>query len=176
MSEVYFKKFKVKNRNWHWWRLITETKNGALYYLHTSGKVFVRYKNGVEKELKGYIKRNDLYLKINGKEQKMKNLVASEVFINYKKGMNVILNDGDPRNCDVYNLSVYTKQQLGKLTGGKNSRKISIVINGVVYPSIRKAAKANFVSYQTLSDFLNKRYKTSVISHLDISEHPLSIN
>lgn len=164
---VYFKDFTVPRRDWHWWRLICETKRGSLYYLHTSGRVFVRYKNGKERELKPYLHKGKAAVKIEGKIYYIKHLVAAEVFSNYKKGMPVIVNDGNQFNCDAYNISIYTKRELGKLTGG-NSRNIKVIINGITYKSIRQASKVYFVSHQTISNKLKNKYKNTVIDHLII--------
>lgn len=145
--------------------MIKETKTGKLYYIHTSGVVGVVYKNGKEVLLRGALFHNkDLVIKIEGKQMKVKNLVAREVFNGYVEGVHsVVLKDGNPRNCDCYNMRIYTKQELGRATGSKSKKSQPVIIDGVKYSSVRAAAKELFVSYQTILDYLSNKYKKSVL-------------
>ena len=110
------------------------------------------------------IKDDDLYVKIENEAVKVKSLVAREMCPKYNSQQySVVLKDGNPKNCDWYNIEIFTKQELGKKTGilaGKN-KKVSI--NGKVYESVRAAAKELFVSYQTLLDYLSGKVNKSVI-------------
>lgn len=169
-NELYFSQFKLPKRANHFWHLIHESQNGRLYYIHTSGVVGVVYKNGKEKLLKGTLHHNkDLIVKIGYKQFKMKNLVAREIFEDYIEGEHsVVLIDGNPRNCDCYNMRIYTKQELGELTGILAKRKQQTTVNGVVYPSVRQAAKDLYVSYQTVLDYVNKKSKKSILENQKI--------
>lgn len=169
-ENLYFKEFKLPRRKNHFWHLIYESPKGKLYYIHTSGNVGVVYKNGQERLLKGYLRKNkDLVVKIGNKPVKIKNLVAKEIFENYTEGIDCIkLLDGNPRNCDCYNMKIFTKQELGMRTGSLHNKGKKIMIDGVTYPSIRKAAKANFVSYQTLLDKVSRKRKKSVLDDREI--------
>lgn len=163
-GSLYFKDIKLPHRANHYFHLIHESKLGKLYYIHTSGVVCVRYKNGKERKLEGFVKDDDLYVKIENKAVKVKSLVAREMCPKYNSQQySVVLKDGNPKNCDWYNIEIFTKQELGKKTGilaGKN-KKVSI--NGKVYESVRVAAKELFVSYQTLLDYLSGKVNKSVI-------------
>ena len=163
---IYFDQFKLPHRKNHFWHLIHTSKTGKLYYIHTSGVVGVVHKNGKETLLKGCLHHNkDLVVKIDSKTVKVKNLVAKEIFSNYIEGEHsVVLLDGNPRNCDCYNMAIFTKKQLGELTGFNAGKNQKIKIDGVVYQSIRQAAKANFVSYQTVIDYLSGKYKKSILA------------
>ena len=166
-EEKYFSQFKLPKRNWHWWHLIKETNSGKLYYIHTSGHVAVRYKNGKEKLLTSYFHKKYAMVKIQDKAYKLKNLVAMEVFPQYRKGMNVINIDGNPLNCDFYNLKLISKSELGKLTGGL-SRSQEIQIGKASFPSVRQASKSLFVSHQTLLDFLKTGKSKTIDLNLKI--------
>lgn len=171
MSSVLFTKIKVPNRPEHFWHRIATSLSGKEYYVHTSGIVAVRYKNGKERLLSTYVKHNkDLVVKIINKEYKVKNLVAAEVFSKYRKGVNVIFKDGNFRNCDCYNLQIISKKLLGQRTGILAGRNTKIKINNEVYPSIRAAAKALYVSYQTLIDYLNTGRSSVIDASLKIEK------
>ena len=167
---IHFEKFNLPHRNNHFWHLIHTSESGKLYYIHTSGVVGVVYKNGKEKLLKGFLHHGkDLAVKIDGKCVKVKNLVAREVFEKYRWGIDsIVLRDGNPRNCDCYNMSIYTSQELGERTGHLHGKGVSISIDNKWYPSIRQAAKANNVSYQTILDKLSGRSKNSVLNNKKI--------
>lgn len=153
---LYFRQFKFPHRPEHFLHLIHETKDGKLYYIHTSGVLAVKYKNGKERLIKGTLNnRGHMVVKIEGKTYKLKNLVAAETINGYKPGMPIVMKDGNPRNCDCYNLKMLTPKQLGVKTGGTTKKSIKVSINGKIYNSIRQAAKSIYVSPQTLSDYLH---------------------
>lgn len=160
----HFSEFHLPQRKHHFFCLIKEMPTGKRYYLHTSGVVLVKYKNGKERRLTGYISKGNLYVKIGTTATKVKNLVAKECFQKYKPGSHsVTIKDGDPSNCDCYNLQIYTPRQLGKKTGILAKRNFPVLVNDVQYESVRSAAKALFVSYQTLNDYLSGKSKNSVL-------------
>lgn len=110
-------------------------------------------------------------MRIGGRNKayKLKHLVAEKVFKNYHKGVSIVLKDKDPYNCDCYNLKLYSKDVLGKLTGSLAKRSHPIKINDDLFPSVRSAAKSLFVSYQTLLDYLKTGKSTVISSDLQIS-------
>jgi hypothetical protein len=75
--------------------------------------------------------------------------------------------DGNPLNCSADNLIIISKSEHGKRTGHL-SRSQKIIANGVEYMSVRACAKALFVSYQTLLDYINGKYSHSVLDGMDI--------
>lgn len=120
-----------------------------------------------ESKVKPYLKRGRATITLNGKEYILKNLVASKFIKSYKKGDCVELIDGDPFNCHIRNLRIYSKSEHGKRNGHLATSK-KIIVNGVEYRSIRECAKALHVSYQTLYDYLNKKFKNSVLEGVEI--------
>lgn len=161
---IYFKQFKLPKGDYYFWHLITETPSGKKYFIHTSGVVGVIYKNGKERLLKGYIKKGCLVVKINNKVVKVKNLVAKEMFSVYIEGKHSVINkDGNPRNCDCFNLKILDSKTLGRKTGGLANLSKAVSVDGVIYKSVRSASKALFCSYQTLLDYLSGKYKSSVL-------------
>ncbi|MBR2385690.1 hypothetical protein IKA92_07385 [bacterium] len=170
MSSVVFTQIKVPKRPEHFWHRIAISPSGREYYVHTSGIVAVKYKNGKEKVLSAFERDGDLFVKIINKDYKVKHLVAAEVFSKYRKGTNVIFKDGNFRNCDCYNLQIISKKLLGQRTGILAGRNTKIRINNEVYPSIRAAAKALYVSYQTLIDYLNTGRSSVIDTSLKIEK------
>ena len=57
-------------------------------------------------------------------------------------------------NCAASNLRLYASSEHGRRTGGMNRRAIGVVVNGTEYTSIRRAALALHVSFQTLLDHM----------------------
>ena len=168
-GDLYFSQFKMPRRGYHWFHLIAETKT-KLYYVHTSGKVLVRYANGKEKILTAYIKHNKYYVvKLLNKEVLVKHLVAKEIFPYFNSAIHSVVNvDGDITNCDCYNLRVYTKEELGQMTGGKTNRCRKVAVGNKVYSSVRAAAKELYVSYQTMLDYLNGKNSKVIDKNLKI--------
>jgi hypothetical protein len=72
--------------------------------------------------------------------------------------------NGDKLDNYVNNLGYITRSELGKMTGAK-SRRVTVAKvdqNGNIvetYPSARAAARANFMSYQTVMDRCNGKVK-----------------
>lgn len=122
-----------------------------------------RYK---ESNVKPYLKDGKATVKINGKEYILKHLVAKH-FKKRHDDDNVINIDGNPFNCSVDNLKVISKRDLGFQTGYM-SRSREVIANGIKYRSVRECAKALFVSYQTLFDYLSGKVRHSVLQGLDI--------
>lgn len=160
---LYFRQFKFPQRANHFFHLIHTSANGQLYYIHTSGVVVVKYKSGIEKIMKGTLRKGNLCVNIDGKTYKIKKLVAREVFNNYSPDCCIVHKDNNPRNCDCYNLKIVTKNYIGQNTGGKTSKAKKVIINGKIYNSIAQAAKSLFVDPQTLTNYL-KTGKSKVIN------------
>jgi len=97
----------------------------------------------------------------------LKNLVAKHFVKGYRVGDFVECIDGNPFNCKVANLRIYTHSEHGKRTGWQ-SRSQAVVVGDVEYRSVREAAKALHVSYQTLLDYMGGKVKHSVIRDIPI--------
>lgn len=125
-----------------------------------------------EHKLSGYVKqgrKNAPYvIKLGNKEKCIKHLVAQAFIPEYKGAKsNILHKDGNKKNCRVDNLIVVPKSQVAKITGPQ-SRSQKIIVTDhkgteIVYSSIRKAANSLNCSYQTLLDYINGRYKKSVL-------------
>ena len=159
--------------------LVYETKQHK-YYVSNQGYVLsVSSKSYKEHKLSGYAKqgrKNAPYvIKLGNKEKCIKHLVAQAFIPEYKGAeSNILHRDGNKRNCRVDNLIVVPKSQVAKITGPKSKSQRIIVIDccgkETVYSSIRKAANNLNCSYQTLLDYINGRYKKSVLDGYTIQK------
>jgi hypothetical protein len=114
-----------------------------------------------------YLKHGHATVKINNREHRLKNLVAKHFLSGWVFGSPVECIDGNPLNCNVRNLRIYSKKEHGIKNGWK-SRSQPVIINGVEYRSIREGAKAIYTSYQTISDYINGNVKKSCLDGYDI--------
>lgn len=168
MYEIYFKDIKVPKGGEYFWIKLLKNNAGKEYFLHTSGIVGVRYKNGKERMLKSWLNSNgDAMVRVSTKQYKLKNLVAKAVFLYYKKGLAVLHKDRNAMNCDYKNLIVTTPSKLGKATGhlANKSMPVKAFIGGewCRFRSVRQGAKALGWSYQTLLDYLNGKHKNAFL-------------
>jgi hypothetical protein len=158
---------------------IFESGKRFTYCVYENGTVTRTAKKSVkETKVKPYLKkgggRNRAYLmvKVNYKEYKVKALVAKYFCYGYKKGISVICADGNQRNCKAENLILCTQKEVGE-EYGHLSKSMPIVVKKdgeeKQYRSMRQAAKALFVSYQTVFNYMNgKSGKRSVLSDYEI--------
>lgn len=98
------------------------------------------------------------------KEERVHRLVA-ETFLRKPK-QNEVLRRVNGVKTDVFigNLEWIDRHKLGELTGPHSRRKPVVKINAdgeevEFYTSGREAARQNFMSRQTISDYCNGRYK-----------------
>ena len=124
-------------------------------------------KRFVESRAKPYLKRGRATVKMANKEITLKNLVAKHFVKGYRKGAYVETVDGDPFNCAASNLRLYTKSEHGKRSGYK-SKAQKVVANGIEYRSVRQAAQALHVSYQTPLDYMAGRVRRSVLRGVEV--------
>ena len=146
--------------------LFERVETGKLfdYYIGDKGTVFKRsIKLKRESPVGVYVRRGHAECKIGGKEYRLKNLVAKHHIRGYRKGDYVECKDGNPLNFSAYNLRIYTQSEHGKRTGHLSGRAKPVTVNGKQHKSIRQAAKAHYVSYQTLSDYIGGKVKYSVM-------------
>lgn len=147
----------------HYSQLIYENSR-FLFYIHSSGLYYkVSKKTNKHYLIKGFMKEGFRTFKINGTQARAKNLVASVFMKDWKPNMIVEVIDGDQDNICVTNLKLSTYRKHGCLTGHRSrSRKVVVIDkdnNKTVYRSGRQAAKALYVSYQTLFDYLNNKVR-----------------
>ena len=80
---------------------------------------------------------------------------------------NVVPIDGNELNCNITNLKIVDKREVAKVTGPMSQSQVVVVQEykkePIEYRSVRQAAKALYVSYQTLLDYLKGKYKNSVL-------------
>ncbi len=154
----------------HYNQILDENKN-YIWYINSEGFIFKRSKKTNEDYyLKGYMKNGFLTIKVNFKEHRFKNLVAQFFHKEWFPGCLVGLKDGNQNNISITNLYIYSKKCHGKRTGYlSNSKPVIIIENGLIfkYRSVREAAKSLYVSYQTLSDYLNNSFESSVLDKED---------
>jgi len=124
-------------------------------------------KRFAESRVRPHLKRGQAVVKINGSEYTLKNLVARHFVPGYKPGDYVEVKNGNPFDCRARNLRLYTKSEHGRRTGYRSSSQ-KIIVKGAEYRSIREAAKALHVSYQTILDYLGGNVKHSVLNGMDI--------
>lgn len=155
------------NDRWNYARVCT---GKVFYYSVCENGTVIKTSRKLYKEskVKPYLKRGHAVVKINGKEHTLKNLVASKFIESYRKGDYVEVIDGDPFNCHVRNLRLYSQAEHGRRTGYRSSSQ-PVIVNGVEYRSIRECAKALHVSYQTVLDYLSGDIKHSVLQGVVIT-------
>ncbi len=141
-----------------------------LYSVREDGRVFrTSRKTLKEATVKPYLSKGHAAVKINGREYRLKNLVAQHFIEGYRPGDYVETLGGDPFRCAVWNLRLYSQMEHGQKTGWLCSQSRRIIANGVEYRSIRACAAALHVSYQTIHDYLAGRVRRSVLRGIEIS-------
>lgn len=134
------------------------------YFASTYGRVKRIYKNGKERLLNSWVKKNRsgscyMLIKIHCKETKV-SYVVWEAF-------NGLVPDGHAvthRNkCygdnALVNLKIVTRNELGELYGGRTSirRLIYCYDNNRIYKGTREAANDLHISRQTVSDYCDRK-------------------
>lgn len=144
-----------------------------IYYACSRGFVLRVLKSTYdEQKVKVWYRRGAAYVKINQKNIPLKKVIAAAFLKDYKKGIIVETVNGNPFDCRVENLQLISKQEHGKRTGGRgNNTPVRVIFpNGQErdFPSMRSAAKALFVSYQTVINKANEKYKNTVLNGYQI--------
>lgn len=143
-------------RTWRWrgthW--LKEPKLLTQYTRKPSGK---RRRSG-----RRYVKLTDA----NGKARGVAvlRLMVEVWFGGYPKGMVAYHKNGDLTDHCYTNIGFTTPRKLGQMTGAKSGRIPVAKVNAKgevveIYPSARKAAKANHMSYQAVLDRCNGKIK-----------------
>ena len=99
-----------------------------------------------------------------GKEVAVIRLMVLTWFGGYPPGKVAYHKNGDLTDHCYTNIGFATPRELGRMTGGKSRRRSVAKVNAAgevvaFYPSARKAAKANHMSYQTVLDRCNGKVK-----------------
>lgn len=150
----------------HFCYLILETKMSR-YYVSTKGEAFrIDKSTNNQSKLTPSMHNGQARLHIHGlKNPELKRLVWKIAGRPLDKDIHIQCIDGNEMNCNIENLRAIPKKEAARVTGPMSrSRAVIIKKNGKEkeYRSVREAAKALYVSYQTLLDYLNRRYKSSV--------------
>jgi len=150
------------------WKRIPVKSKVYTYKICENGKVLrTSKKHFIESTSHPYMKHGNLAIKIASKEYYVKHLVAQAFISGYKKGDSVVLKDSNASNCELGNLLVFKKSELGRITGG-DSRRRPVIADGVEYYSVRDCARRLHCSYQTVLDYLSGGVKNSVLASIDI--------
>lgn len=121
-----------------------------------------------------YKKGKTAAVKVNGKEQLIKHLVAAAFLVGYESGMGIFHKDGCEKNCSADNLVLVSRSDLGRMTGAMMQRRTPVKLLNLAtaevctYASIREAARSLFCSYQTVIDYINGRVKNSALKNYKI--------
>lgn len=100
----------------------------------------------------------------HGKEIAVMRLMVEVWFGGYPPGKVAYHKNGDTRDFGVTNIGFATPRQLSVITGAKAGRRAVAKVNEAgevvaLYPSARKAAKANNMSYQAVIDRCHGKIK-----------------
>lgn len=103
----------------------------------------------------------------NRKEERVHKLVGETFLRTQRPGESLRHINGIKTDNYVGNLEWISKKELGKLTGPHSRRKPVVKLNDDgealdFYTSAREAAKQNFMSYQTVMDYCNKKNKKKI--------------
>ena len=148
------------------------------YEASRMGKIRRIYKKAEPKELSAYIKINksgSKYYCVNltdgngkSKQTKVATLVYETFVGRVPKNHSLYHKDGVARNNELSNLELLTKEELGRKTGHISRHKPVLKCDSATlipieaYRSARAAAKANFMSYQTVLDRCNGKTKGDI--------------
>lgn len=130
-------------------------------------------KSLTEKRLKTFINNNAACIKLNGKQIRLKRLIAKLFIHDYKANKILICIDNNEMNCNINNLKLIDRIEGGS-TYGSRARSIPVKITMAdktikIYPSKTAAAKALFVSKQCLRDYMNNKFNKSCLDNYNIA-------
>lgn len=153
---------------------VRETEK-RIYYACSDGFILsVTKVHHEEKKLKPFKKHKRFYcVKIGSEEVSVKRLIAEAFIPTYNPKKDCILHiNGKKENCNLENLLIVPKSHVNVVTGAMAKSQAVIITdlqgNQHKYDSIRKAAKAFNVSYQTLLDYINKKANRSCLDGLEV--------
>lgn len=119
-------------------------------------------RGGARRSARRYVKLTDSQGR--SREVAVIRLMVVTWFGGYPPGKVAYHKNGDLTDHCYTNIGFATPRELGRMTGGKASRRPVAKVNAAgeivaYYPSARKAAKANHMSYQTVLDRCNGKVK-----------------
>ena len=96
--------------------------------------------------------------------------VVAETFLGpVPPGKVIFHKNGNPADNSIWNLAFRTPQQVGQMTGADSSRRPVLKFSATgelleCYPSARKAAEANYFSFQPIIDRCNGKCKRHILA------------
>lgn len=136
------------------------------YYVSDEGRFKREYKNGKRKYLSLYRKKrvpSILFVKIGNKETNARRAVW-EAFNGPIPEDHIVRNKyGYLTASDLFGLECVPKIEANRKAGKVIARKIRDKRTGKIYSGTREAAKALFISRQTVSDYCNGRTKRPLL-------------
>lgn len=82
------------------------------YYCSETGTIYRRnIRTHRRTEMKGFINRNELYIKIDGKAMSVSHIVINTFYERLPAGYIVTYMDGNPLNCSLENMDVLTRSE-----------------------------------------------------------------
>lgn len=145
---------------------------GDRYFVTIEGTLFRRREGKEPVAVVGRVRRRRLEYRITLEDGRRVSMGASRVmrltyFAEYPAGTRLVRRDGSVRNYGYWNLTPMTAREMGRRYHLRNDQRTVLKIDpktGEViahYPSARRAAAANYMSYQTVLDHVNGRTKGS---------------
>ena len=144
----------------------------GIYQADREGNIRRLYQNGKVRILTPYHKKMSgsqrlvVKLTANGKSREVVVVQAiARTFLGPPPaGYIPVHRNGCQSDNYVNNIKYISRQQAGKIYGARSKRKAVVKIDGhgeivEVYPSARRAAKANYLSHQTVTDRCNGKCK-----------------
>lgn len=142
-------------------------KDGRRYYISSDCTVYVIYKNGKKRSLSIYKKKHHsdykYFCKISDHEIDIVRTLAL-CFLGMKKNERCILRG----NLKLENINVMSIHECHHITGkmSKVNKKVGYYVDGKLtkkFRSARQAGKELYISYQTVSDYCNKKVKNPMM-------------
>jgi hypothetical protein len=140
------------------------------YEIDKTGVVRHIFKKAKPRVITPVLHNGTLYIRLTKdgarKEEWVHHLVAITFIGPAPPGKVLYHKNGNKQDNYVNNLVYITRAELGKLTGAKGRRQPVAKVNRAgevvaTYSSAREAAKANFMSYQTVMDRCNGQVKSA---------------
>ena len=145
----------------------------GIYQADREGNIRRLYQNGKVRILTPYHKKMSgsqrlvVKLTANGKSREVAVIQAiARTFLGPPPAGHIpVHRNGCQSENYVNNIKYISRQQAGKIYGARSKRKAVVKIDGhgeivEVYPSARRAAKANYLSHQTVTDRCNGKCKS----------------
>lgn len=144
----------------------------GLYQISTMGEVRRILDNGQYRMMRVFVrktKKGTLYLvkltkNSKGKSEKLWKLMALTFLGPVPKGCVPYHKDGCASNNTLTNIAYIDQKQLGQMIGGENHKPVAQInnVSEIVkfYPSARKAAQENYISYSALLSRCNGKCKS----------------